>query len=110
MKYRVTRKYTLRWYDCFKVYYCDLQNLLSFCNASAYTCGVYGWNADIYTFCGGVAIVTGYRPFGRKADQEAVRAYEGLAKTIRNEYRYTWEEQKDLLDLLIDEFLEVLTA
>ncbi len=109
MKYRTTRKDTLRWYDCFNVGYCDLQSLLSFRNASAYTCGVYGWNADIYTF-GDTAIVTGYRPFGKKADREAVRAYENLAKTIRNNYRYTWEEQKDLLNLLIDEFLEVLTA
>ena len=109
MKYRTTRKDTLRWYDCYMVYYCDLQDLLYYRNASAYTCGVYGWNADIYTF-GDTAIVTGYRPFGRKTDSKIIRAYNDLAKTIRNEYRYTWKEQEELLDQLIDEFLEVLTA
>lgn len=29
-----------------------------------FTCGTYGWNADIYEF-GEFAICTGYRPFGR---------------------------------------------
>ena len=109
MKYRATRKDTLRWYNCFQVRYCDLQNLFSFVSPRYYTCGVYGWNADVYAF-GNNAIVTGYRPFGRKTDWETVRAYEDLAKTIRNEYRYTLKEQEDLLDLLIDEFLETLTA
>ena len=109
MKYRTTRKDTLRYYDCIKVGYCDLHDLLSFRNASAYTCGVYGWNADVYTF-GGVAIVTGYRPFGRRADFETVTAYEKLAKAIRNNYRYTWEEQRDLLDILIEEFLQDVEA
>jgi hypothetical protein len=109
MKYRATRKDVLRWYDCFQVGYCDLQDLLFFEAPRYYTCGVYGWNADVYAF-GDNAIVTGYRPFGRKADSKLVRAYNDLAKTICHEYRYTWEEKEDLLNLLIDEFLEVLTA
>ena len=109
MKYRTTRKDTLRWYDCFRVGYCDLYYLLSASDSSAYTCGVYGWNADIYTF-GNIAIVTGYRPFGRKIDYKIIRAYNDLAKTIRYERRYKLEEQIDLINLLRDEFLEVLTA
>lgn len=47
-----------------RVYYCDLQYLLRGRDRVAYTAGVYGWNADVYDVGNGVAIVTGYRPFG----------------------------------------------
>lgn len=48
-----------------RVGYCDLQTLLGSARRHGYTSGVYGWNADIYDVGGGVAIVTGYRPFGK---------------------------------------------
>lgn len=41
-----------------------------------YTAGVYGWNADIYDIGGGIALVTGYRPFGvRLADDQVLEQY-----------------------------------
>ena len=64
MKYKTTMKAVMAGYQfVISVGYCDLQNLLRFQNPIAYTCGTYGWNADIYDF-GNVAICTGYRPFG----------------------------------------------
>ena len=47
-----------------RVYYCDVQHLLRGRDRVAYTAGMYGWNADVYDVGNGVAIVTGYRPFG----------------------------------------------
>lgn len=44
--------------------YCDLQYLLRGESRIGYTAGVHGWNADVYDVGNGVAIVTGYRPFG----------------------------------------------
>lgn len=41
--------------------YCDIQNIERFLRPNAYTCGVYGWNSDIYEF-ESFAISTGYRP------------------------------------------------
>lgn len=43
--------------------YCEIQCITNLLNARHYTCGVYGWNADIYEF-EKFAICTGYRPFG----------------------------------------------
>lgn len=52
---------------CIEVGYCDLCETLRECadRKDAYTAGVYGWNADIFEFSS-FAIVTGYRPFGKK--------------------------------------------
>lgn len=71
-----------------KVGYCDLQNLLKYESPIAYTAGVYGWNADIYDF-GGVAIVTGYRPFGNiRPNWKITDKYEKEAENICYNYRY----------------------
>ena len=40
--------------------YCDAQNLLKAHNPYAYTCGVYGWNYDVYEAYD-MYICTGYR-------------------------------------------------
>ena len=69
MKYRTTAKAIRANYEAVSLGYCEAQNLLrAVAEPEAYTCGVYGWNADIYrTTEPGKVIVTGYRPFGRKA-------------------------------------------
>lgn len=41
----------------------EIQYLARFKGPDFYTCGDYGWNADIYDF-GDFAICAGYRPFG----------------------------------------------
>lgn len=64
MKYKATKKAVAEGYAHI-VYtgYCGLQEALGIIAPTAYTTGVYGWNADVYDF-GPYAIVTGYRPFG----------------------------------------------
>ena len=83
MKFKTTQKAIRANFPVIiSVGYCNLQNLLQFENPVAYTTRVEGWAADIYDCGGGVAIVTGYAPFGkvrpaydiqRKYDQQAAR-------------------------------------
>ncbi len=47
-----------------EVGYCDLQTALRNISPSYYTCGIYGWHADIYEIEPNKVIVTGYAPFG----------------------------------------------
>lgn len=85
MKYISTKKNIVTTYgmrNIIEVPYADLQNLLRYEDAEAYTSGVYGWNADIYCV-GGFAICTGYRPFGGiKADREITRKYDTAAHDL----------------------------
>lgn len=87
MKYKTTKKAVMeRHVACVSVGYCNLQKLLNYVSPNAYTCGVYGWNADIYDVSGGYAIVTGYRPFGKSASYELCQKYEKLADKINERY------------------------
>ena len=65
MKFKTTQKAIRANYnEIICVPYCGLQNLLNYENPVAYTARCEGWAADIYDMGGGVAIVTGYAPFG----------------------------------------------
>lgn len=112
MKHKTTQKAIRANYNTIiKIGYCDVQTLLNFKNSTAYTCGVYGWNADIYDVGGGVAVVTGYRPFGNvKPDYNKVRDYEDRAKKIRYNHNLTWQEQKAQIENLLNEFIKEITA
>lgn len=106
MKYRTTeREVRATANGCVvKVGYCQLQNLLSHEIASAYTCGVYGWNADIYEV-GGYVICEGYRPFGKSASYELTRKYEGLAvKVLKDKRIRKYETKTEKLRALIESF------
>ena len=51
---------------------CDLQFALP--EPAYYTCGVYGWNADVFILDMNTVVVAGYRPFGNvKVDTEQLR-------------------------------------
>lgn len=64
MKAKVTKKQVMSYNSkVLEVGYCGLQSLLSRFSPQYYTCGVYGWNADIYEI-ENMCICTGYRPFG----------------------------------------------
>lgn len=58
--------------------FCDLQNLLSNHEPGAYTCGVYGWNFDVYDVYG-VTLCTGYRRMPGKS-AEGIEEYEAAAQ------------------------------
>lgn len=88
-----------------QVSYCDAQNMLCMDNPAAYTAGVYGWNADIYPITSGVAICTGYRPFGNiKPDRETVSRYEKRAREMRRDL-FSAEELAAHLHNLQKEFI-----
>ena len=114
---KITMKETKRIYkNLIKVDYCGLQSLLNLVSPSAYTSGIYGWNADIYDF-GSVAVVTGYRPFGDiVASRELCQKYEQKAKEIMDWFddmplpiRGDWDRRRDALYQLIEEFIEEVT-
>lgn len=106
-KLKSTRKAIVESYNnIICVGYCELQNLLNCESPSFYTCGVYGWNANIYDF-GNTAICTGYRPFGNaSAPYGLIAYYEKLAEPIARDYHMPWAERKQKLDELIQQFID----
>ena len=97
MKYRTTKSDVMNGYGyVFRTGYCNLQNLLAYESPVAYTCGVYGWNADIFQF-DGFAIVTGYRPFGSDIPREVRNRYERKAESIRNRKRWGYDAKRNAL-------------
>lgn len=112
MKYITTRKAVVNQYgnNILCVPYADLQTLLRCENATAYTSGTYGWNADIYDV-DGVAICTGYRPFGRDVDRDIIRKYENLAREeVSVPYPRSWKITQGYLRSLLREFVREATA
>lgn len=106
MKYKTTKKAVLENYgnSTIKICYCDAQYLLNYENANAYTCGVYGWGADIYEI-NGIAIVTGYQPFGVSADYDLVVEYEKKAFALEFNKDLSYEERKQQNKNLLIEFI-----
>lgn len=108
MKEKTTQKHVKQSFDkVISVPYCRLYWLLSRREPYWYTCGVYGWNADVYNAGyhdgSAVAIVTGYRPFGNIAPSyELCRIYEILAEKT---YRGSWTETNNALDELLRDFI-----
>ena len=88
----------------------ELQYLLNYCNAFAYSAGVYGWNCDFYqpsSKFNGVCIATGYnteRMGGKRVSYELVKEYEQKAIEVVNDYSQT--NKREALNTLIDEFIE----
>ena len=102
MKFKTTQKAIRANYNkIICVPYCGLQNLLNYESPVAYTVRREGWAADIYDMSGGVAIVTGYAPFGNiRPSYELRERYETQAEKI------AWEEQRDALRELQRAFIE----
>jgi len=94
MKYEAKKSTVMKWYTCYSIGYGELQHLLTFEEPESYTCGMYGWNADVYDAGKGRAIVTGYRPFGKRVNYKIVDAYDQKAKKILNGKRYKKNESK----------------
>lgn len=109
-KTKITAKYIKALFDSnriFAVGYADLHYLFYCIRPDYYTCGVYGWNADIYIL-DKIIIVTGYRPFGNYTSFELVRKYEEKAKQILSACHLyptaEHEKTKSQLDKLIAQF------
>ena len=91
--------------------YCEIQYLLNYCNAFAYSAGSYGWNCDFYQPSfkfSGVCIATGYnteRMGGKRVSYELVKEYEQKASELVHDYT-TLTNKREALNILIDEFIE----
>ena len=106
MKYKTTRKAVVAGTpsnSLVSIGYCDAQTLLRNHSAVAYTCGVYGWNFDVYEVYG-LTICTGYRGMpGRWANN--VQEYERRARDILNGSDWTdWRERDAKIENLLQEF------
>ena len=108
MKYKTTAK-AIREGACNprSVGYCDLQYLLNNHSPIAYTCGVYGWNFDVYEVYG-VTICTGYR--GMVGPRCAgIAEYEKKAKEILSweNKEMTYDEKREAVENLLHEFCKL---
>lgn len=113
MKFKTTQKAIKANYNIIIcVPYCGLQNLLNYENPVAYTERREGWAADIYDMGGGVAIVTGYAPFGNiRPSYELRERYEKQAEIICDMYRYSTKlnDTRNRLRELQAAFIEEVT-
>ncbi len=109
MKFKTTQKEIKSNFQyVISIDYCGLGSLLRYDNPIAYTIrgkgGCLGWGSDVYDLGDGVAVVTGYAPFGNvKPDYEVVRKYRDLAEQIRKSLK--WNEQEAALKALQQDFL-----
>ena len=86
--------------------YCDMQYLLMFKDAFAYSAGVNGWACDYYEVeynNQNYVISTGYNPIGLQLDYYLVKDYEVLARDIMN--ISDLQERKQAHKRLFNEFM-----
>lgn len=107
MKYKTTRKAIVNGsVNVRSAGYCDLSHLLTNHSPVAYTCGVYGWNFDVFEVYG-VTICTGYRNMPG-ARLEGVREYEEKARAILSwDNKAPCEEKREQVEKLLQEFCEL---
>ena len=110
MKFKTTKKEINQNYSCvICIGYCDAQYLLNGKNPIAYNSGYYGWNYDLYDV-NGVAIVTGYRPFGNiRPDYDTIKKYEDEARKIACNSWGNYQKMLDQVDQLLNQFIEEVT-
>ena len=106
MKLQTTNKQIkANFYKIIEIGYCDAQYLLAYKKPFAYTCGVYGWNADFYEI-GNTCISTGYRPIGERVDYELLRQLEREAQVIFLEYTLSNETREKMIDDLLNKLID----
>lgn len=104
MKTKLTNKQVKNMFPKIKsAGYADLQFLLNNIEPVAYTCGVYGWNYDVYII-NGLAIATGYRNMpGARLEQ--IYEYNEKARQILSwENKQDHDEKRKSIDELLKEF------
>lgn len=106
MKFKTSKKAMKDYYgkNLYRVGYCNLQYLLYYKNANAYSCGVYGWSCDYYEL-EGICISTGYSPIGEYINYETTKKYNDKAREIVYS-NSPYEEVNEKINQLIDEFIQ----
>ena len=110
MKFKTTKKEIYSNYkNVICVGYCKLDYLLTNHEPIAYNSGVEGWKCDIYDI-NGVAIVTGYRPWGNiHPDYKIIKKYEDEARKICGDSWGSFQNMIDQVDQLLNQFIEEVT-
>ena len=87
--------------------YCGAQYLLRNHAPVAYTCGVYGWNFDVYSV-DGVTICTGYRGMvGSSPNWAVLQEYENRARAIWENRDLPYDDRAAQVETLLHEFLSI---
>ena len=103
MKFKTTRKAVVNGsVNIIRAGYCSLQTLLSNHEPVAYTCGVYGWNFDVYEVYG-VTICTGYRGMPGRSAYGAI-IYEEQAQKAMSDLSKSWDERRGEVEELLKRF------
>ena len=114
MKFKTTKRAVMDGHDyVIATGYCAVWDLLRLESPAAYTEGVYGWNADVYSFDDiNVAITTGPRPFGNlKASSETLEKFKRAACDLRKKTRFSdYYDTLPETHKLISEFIETVKA
>lgn len=108
MKTQTTKKSIVNNFNTYSISYCAAQYLFRYLNAEHFTCGVYGWNSDIYTF-GNIAISTGYRPFGKQLNYDLVNQFENAARKIAYSDMDESQKKQKTIDLVV-EFINTIKS
>ena len=101
--------------NIFAVGYCEYYELLDKCKAKYYTCGIYGWNANVFIeYKTDTAIVTGYRIFGNRLNDEQIAIFEKYNEKARklkalqlkyylneNDNQFTFDRLNYILDKML---------
>jgi hypothetical protein len=121
MKIKATQKQIKENYsNILAIGYAEYYHLLDKYKAMYYTCGVYGWNADIFIdYKTDTAIVTGYRTFGDRLKDKQLAIFEkynNKARKLKKRYNdYNFSDTKienkqcfeyKRLDYILDKMLE----
>lgn len=103
MKYKTTRKAVVNGStNIIRAGYCSLATLLKYHEPVAYTCGVNGWNFDVYEVYG-VTICTGHRGMPGRSAYGAI-LYEELAQNVAHDYSKSWDERREEVEELLKRF------
>ena len=106
MKKRVTKKAIRQDYKkIICIGYCNLQHLLRGVDPFAYTTRAEGWGADVYDV-DGVAIVTGYDPFGNiRPSYVRQRYFDDAARAVWCDCNLDYETQKSRVYEMLRDFV-----
>ena len=107
MKYRTTAKAVQQGYpNIISVGYCGAYHLLKGIEPKAYTCGVYGWNFDVYEIDWNTAVCTGYRGMPGHVEWDFTKAYEQKAIGIVYNRDLSWEDRTKKVESIRNEWIQ----
>lgn len=107
MKIKTTKKEMKNYNKIIGAGYCELQYLLKYVDPIAYSTRAEGWACDYYD-AHRVLISTGYAPLDNKntkCNYKMIREYDNKARDIICNYNLPYDDQKDKVMKLLDEFI-----